>query len=124
MVTNTMKIHIISILAIAGSNSPTMSIWTTTVRKFRLNGSAGCITRYDIFHRLAILMTLMLISCSFQTDLIPTQDASRPQYKWMTDHSENLSGRPGMHTSTLYESRHIDVYYVLINKYLFINIYL
>lgn len=32
---------------------------------------------------------------SFQTDKIPTEDGRRPQYKWMSDHSQNLSGTPG-----------------------------
>ncbi|XP_053959695.1 probable NADH dehydrogenase [ubiquinone] 1 alpha subcomplex subunit 12 [Anastrepha ludens] len=28
----------------------------------------------------------------YKTDLPPTRDGSRPKYKWMADHSENLSG--------------------------------
>ncbi|CAD7085073.1 unnamed protein product [Hermetia illucens] len=28
----------------------------------------------------------------YKTDLTPCEDCSRPQYKWMTDHSENLTG--------------------------------
>lgn len=30
--------------------------------------------------------------CWLQTDLPPHRDGLRPQYKWMADHSENLSG--------------------------------
>ncbi|CAH0549445.1 unnamed protein product [Brassicogethes aeneus] len=33
----------------------------------------------------------------YKTDLIPSQDPSRPQYKWMTDHTENLTGTPGQY---------------------------
>jgi NADH dehydrogenase (ubiquinone) 1 alpha subcomplex subunit 12 len=29
---------------------------------------------------------------SFQTDLPPNRDGNRKVYKWMADHSENLSG--------------------------------
>ncbi|KAG4066009.1 hypothetical protein HA402_001256 [Bradysia odoriphaga] len=29
----------------------------------------------------------------YKTDLPPDRDGKRPQYKWMLDHSENLSGR-------------------------------
>ncbi|XP_076255533.1 putative NADH dehydrogenase [ubiquinone] 1 alpha subcomplex subunit 12 [Rhynchophorus ferrugineus] len=28
----------------------------------------------------------------YKTDLLPSQDPSRPNYKWMADHTENLSG--------------------------------
>ncbi|XP_067624907.1 probable NADH dehydrogenase [ubiquinone] 1 alpha subcomplex subunit 12 [Eurosta solidaginis] len=28
----------------------------------------------------------------YKTDLPPTRDGSRPKYKWMADHSQNLSG--------------------------------
>lgn len=39
----------------------------------------------------------------FQTDRIPTEDPHRPQYKWMSEYSENLSGTPGlMHFSILH----------------------
>lgn len=31
----------------------------------------------------------------YKTDLIPEKDPSRPHYKWMADHTENMSGRPG-----------------------------
>lgn len=31
-----------------------------------------------------------------QTDLKPYEDPHRPQYKWMSDHSENLSGTKGI----------------------------
>lgn len=31
----------------------------------------------------------------YKTDLPPTRDGSRPKYKWMADHSENLSGTKG-----------------------------
>lgn len=30
-----------------------------------------------------------------KTDLLPDCDPSRPQYKWMTDYTENLTGTPG-----------------------------
>lgn len=28
----------------------------------------------------------------YKTDLLPHQDPSRPKYKWMSDHRQNLSG--------------------------------
>lgn len=31
----------------------------------------------------------------YKTDLPPNRDGSRVQYKWMADHSENLSGTKG-----------------------------
>lgn len=31
----------------------------------------------------------------YKTDLPPHDDPSRPQYKWMADHTENLTGTPG-----------------------------
>ncbi|XP_018560966.1 probable NADH dehydrogenase [ubiquinone] 1 alpha subcomplex subunit 12 [Anoplophora glabripennis] len=31
----------------------------------------------------------------YKTDLTPDKDPSRPKYKWMMDHTENLSGTPG-----------------------------
>lgn len=34
----------------------------------------------------------------YKTDLIPTEDPSRPNYKWMADHTENLSGTPFQYT--------------------------
>ncbi|XP_049824429.1 probable NADH dehydrogenase [ubiquinone] 1 alpha subcomplex subunit 12 [Aethina tumida] len=33
----------------------------------------------------------------YKTDLVPDQDPSRPKYKWMSDHTENLSGTPGQY---------------------------
>lgn len=38
---------------------------------------------------------------SFQTDLPPHRDGNRKQYKWMMDHSENLSGTTGEHEKPL-----------------------
>jgi len=35
----------------------------------------------------------------YKTDRIPTEDPHRPQYKWMTDHSENLSGTPDQYAA-------------------------
>ncbi|VEN41637.1 unnamed protein product [Callosobruchus maculatus] len=32
-----------------------------------------------------------------RTDLPPEKDCSRPKYKWMSDHTENLSGTPGQY---------------------------
>lgn len=34
----------------------------------------------------------MMVFISSKTDLPPNRDGHRPQYKWMADHSENLSG--------------------------------
>ncbi|KAL4706264.1 hypothetical protein ACJJTC_017431 [Scirpophaga incertulas] len=34
----------------------------------------------------------------YKTDLPPHQDPSRPKYKWMLDHTENLSGTTGQYT--------------------------
>lgn len=31
----------------------------------------------------------------YKTDLTPDTDPSRPKYKWMVKHTENLSGTPG-----------------------------
>lgn len=31
----------------------------------------------------------------YKTDLTPDKDPSRPNYKWMAKHTENLSGTPG-----------------------------
>ncbi|XP_045467346.1 probable NADH dehydrogenase [ubiquinone] 1 alpha subcomplex subunit 12 [Harmonia axyridis] len=31
----------------------------------------------------------------YKTDLIPSEDPSRPKYKWMLDHTENLTNTPG-----------------------------
>lgn len=31
----------------------------------------------------------------YKTDLIPTNDPSRPNYKWMAKHTENMSGTSG-----------------------------
>ncbi|XP_050502112.1 probable NADH dehydrogenase [ubiquinone] 1 alpha subcomplex subunit 12 [Diabrotica virgifera virgifera] len=33
----------------------------------------------------------------YKTDLTPDKDPSRPKYKWMADHTENLSGTPGQY---------------------------
>ncbi|KAJ8916617.1 hypothetical protein NQ315_000262 [Exocentrus adspersus] len=33
----------------------------------------------------------------YKTDLLPDKDPSRPKYKWMLDHTENLSGTPGQY---------------------------
>lgn len=30
----------------------------------------------------------------YKTDLLPSEDPSRPKYKWMMDHTENASGTP------------------------------
>nr|CAH7715225.1 unnamed protein product [Callosobruchus chinensis] len=32
-----------------------------------------------------------------RTDLLPDKDCSRPKYKWMPEHTENLSGTPGQY---------------------------
>lgn len=31
----------------------------------------------------------------YKTDLPPHKDPTRPNYKWMVDHTENMSGTPG-----------------------------
>nr|CAH7723393.1 unnamed protein product [Callosobruchus chinensis] len=31
----------------------------------------------------------------YKTDLTPDKDPHRPKYKWMADHTENMSGTPG-----------------------------
>ncbi|XP_077298008.1 NADH dehydrogenase (ubiquinone) B17.2 subunit [Arctopsyche grandis] len=33
----------------------------------------------------------------YKTDLLPHQDGSRPKYKWMSDHTENMSGTKGQY---------------------------
>ncbi|XP_059618892.1 probable NADH dehydrogenase [ubiquinone] 1 alpha subcomplex subunit 12 [Phlebotomus argentipes] len=33
----------------------------------------------------------------YKTDLPPDRDGTRPKYKWMVDHSENMSGTPGQY---------------------------
>lgn len=30
----------------------------------------------------------------YKTDYLPTEDPNRPQYKWMLDHTPNMSGTP------------------------------
>lgn len=34
----------------------------------------------------------------YKTDLTPDKDPARPNYKWMSDHTPNLSGTPGQYT--------------------------
>lgn len=45
------------------------------------------LTLYDLF-----LYRINVIQLCFQTDLPPDRDGSRPKYKWIMDHSENVSG--------------------------------
>lgn len=33
----------------------------------------------------------------YKTDLPPHKDPSRPKYKWMADHTENLTGTPAQY---------------------------
>lgn len=34
----------------------------------------------------------------YKTDYLPMNDPDRPKYKWMADHTENMSGFPGQYT--------------------------
>lgn len=45
----------------------------------------------------------------YKTDLTPLNDPTRPKYKWMTDHVENLTGKPGQYMpySTVPEKIHV-----------------
>lgn len=51
-------------------------------------------TKRIYFFLFSSLFKILLILFK-QTDKLPSQDERRPNYKWMTDHSENLSGTPG-----------------------------
>lgn len=33
----------------------------------------------------------------YKTDYLPMNDPTRPKYKWMAEHTENLSGTPGQY---------------------------
>ena len=92
MVTNTLRIPTIFMDAIVGLSLPIMWIWIMMVPRFPLSGMDGCTIRWDEVKSLQLYISIYF---SLQTDLPPHRDGSRPKYKWMSDHSENLSGTKG-----------------------------
>lgn len=93
MAISTTRIHTISMVAIDGLSMHLISIWTMMVLKFRLSGLDGCTTRYTRFYDSKTHFYFFILLS--QTDLPPDRDGLRPKYKWMLDHSENLSGKKG-----------------------------